>query len=66
MPYTTEKFDDSFANTNYAWDDLVDNVLEVYYNETQDYEVIAERFNLTLVNVASIINDFVDKDNDNV
>ena len=66
MSYTAEKFDDSFANTNYAWDDLVDNVLEVYYNETQDYEVIAERFNITLVNVASIINDFVDRDIDYV
>jgi len=66
MYYTAEKFDAEFTNENSWFDDLVDNVLEVYYNETQDYEVIAERFNITLVNVASIINDFVDRDIDNV
>ena len=66
MSYTAEKFDAEFTNENSWFDDLVDNVLEVYYNETQDYEVIAERFNITLVNVASIINDFVDRDIDNV
>jgi len=66
MSYTAEKFDAEFTNENSWFDDLVDNVLEVYYNETQDYEVIAERFNITLVNVASIINDFVNRDIDNV
>ena len=66
MSYTAEKFDAEFTNENSWFDDLVDNVLEVYYNETQDYEVIAERFNITLYNVASIINDFVDRDIDYV
>lgn len=37
----------------------IDNVLEIYYNETQDYDEIADRCNLTVTDVANIVNEFI-------
>lgn len=37
----------------------IDNVLEIYCNETQDYDTIADRCNLTVIDVANIINEEV-------
>ncbi len=43
--------------------DDIDNVLEMYYNETQDYNEIADRCNLTTMDVANIVNDFIRETN---
>jgi len=37
----------------------IDNVLEMFYNETQDYDEIADRCGLTVTDVANIVNDFI-------
>jgi hypothetical protein len=37
------------------------DVLEMYYNETKDYDTIAERFDITTLDVANIINDDMEK-----
>lgn len=37
------------------------DVLEMYYNETKDYDEIADRFDITTVDVANIINDDMGK-----
>jgi hypothetical protein len=33
------------------------DVLEIYYNETKDYDTIADRLDITILDVANIIND---------
>lgn len=37
------------------------DVLEMYYNETKDYDEIADRFDITTLDVANIINDDMEK-----
>ena len=34
----------------------VDNILEIYYNETDNYDEIADRCNVTVLDVANVIN----------
>lgn len=33
------------------------DILEMYYNETQDYDEIADRFDVSVMDVANVIND---------
>ena len=47
--------EDEIDNNNSSYDDLVDNVLEMYYNETQDFSVIADRCACTVSAVALIV-----------
>jgi hypothetical protein len=40
--------------------DTIDAVLEIYFNETDDYDVIADRVNITVMDVANIVNDYME------
>ena len=40
------------------YDTLTDNVLEMYFNETTNYDTIADRCNTTPIEVANIVNDY--------
>ncbi len=35
---------------------MIDDVLEMYYNETDDYDEIADRLNVSVLDVAYIVN----------
>lgn len=38
---------------------IIDNVLEIFYNETDDLDIIADRCNIDILTVAFIIGDNV-------
>jgi hypothetical protein len=37
--------------------DLIDSILEMFYNETDDYDDIADRFDMSIIQIANIINE---------
>lgn len=39
--------------------DDVNNVLEIFFNETEDYDEIADRCDLSVLDVANILNDWM-------
>jgi hypothetical protein len=41
---------------------IIEDVLEIYYNETDDYDVIADRCDLSVIDVANIINEGLSHD----
>jgi hypothetical protein len=41
---------------------IIEDVLEMYHNETDDYDDIADRCDLSVTDVANIINDWNDND----
>jgi hypothetical protein len=43
--------------------DDINNVLEIYYNQTEDYDYIADILDLTVLDVANIINDYLKENN---
>ena len=36
---------------------IIDDVLEMFYNETDDYDEIADRLDISVLEVAMIVND---------
>lgn len=36
---------------------IIDDVLEMFYNETDDYDEIADRLDISVLDVAMIVND---------
>lgn len=38
---------------------IIDDVMEIYLNETEDYDEIADRMEITVMDVANIINDAI-------
>jgi hypothetical protein len=41
---------------------MIEDVLEMYHNETDDYDEIADRCDLSVVDVANIINEGLSHD----
>lgn len=37
---------------------LIDSILEIYFNQTDDYDVIADQCDCTVLDVANVLNDY--------
>ena len=40
--------------------ELINDILEMFYNETDDYDEIADRFDIDIMTIANIINDNIE------
>jgi hypothetical protein len=38
---------------------LIDSILEIYFNQTDDYDVIANQCGCTVLDVANALNDYM-------